>query len=294
MAAVLGKDQMAHGLGNSREDIAAFEHVRRLHIGRYLGAAAILALLVWIGISFARGQIEWRVVGQFLLAKTILAGVLNTVWMAVLAMLLGVTIGILVALMRLSSNPVLRSTALGYIWFFRATPSLLQLLLWFNLALIFPTLGIPGLIEYRTIDVVTPFSAALIGLGIAQGAYTSEVVRAGFLSVESGQYEAAAAIGMPRLMALRRIVLPQAMRVIVPPIGNEFIGMVKWTAIASVIQYEEVLYAAQNIYYANHHVIELLIVAAVWYLVVVSVLSVIQDRIERHYSRGARGIHASR
>src|SRR5207253_10956322 len=114
-----------------------------------------------------------------------------------------------------------------------------------NLALVFPKLGIPGLFEFRTIDVLTPFVATLIGLGINQGAYTSEVVRAGFLSVEAGQYEAAASIGMPRLMALRRIVMPQAMRVIVPPVGNEMIGMVKTTSLASVIQFQEMLYAAE-------------------------------------------------
>lgn len=136
-------------------------------------------------------------------------------------------------------------------------------------------------------EVITPFVAALLGLGINQGAYTSEVVRAGFLSVDQGQYEAASSIGMPRLQALRRIILPQAMRVIVPPVGNELIGMAKTTSLTSVIQYQEMLYAAENIYYANNYVIELLIVAAFYYLIIVSVLSVLQMRIERHYARGA-------
>ena len=151
----------------------------------------------------------------------------------------------------------------------------------------FPTLGIPGLFTLRTVDVMTPFLAALLGLGINQGAYTSEVVRAGLLSVDTGQYEAAKSIGMARLQALRRIILPQAMRVIVPPIGNELVGMVKLTSLASVIQYAEMLHNAENIYYANARVIELLIVAGVWYLVVVTVLSILQARIERHYARGA-------
>jgi polar amino acid transport system permease protein len=188
---------------------------------------------------------------------------------------------------------VLSWVARGYVWLFRGSPVILQLLLWFNLALIFPTLGIPGLFEFKTVVVMTPFLAALLGLGINQGAYTSEVVRAGLLSVDVGQYEAAKAIGMPRLLALRRIILPQAMRVIVPPIGNEFVGMIKLTSLASVIQYAEILHNAQNIYYANARVIELLIVAGIWYVAVVTVLSIAQSRVEAFYSRGA-GRAASR
>jgi polar amino acid transport system permease protein len=155
-------------------------------------------------------------------------------------------------------------------------------------------MGIPGLFSARTVDIMTPFVAALLGLGIQQGAFTAEVVRAGLLSVDRGQYEAAQSIGMPRLTMLRRIVMPQAMRVIVPPIGNEFIGMVKLTSLASVIQYTEILHSAQNIYYANSRVIELLIVAAIWYLAVVTVLSLIQMRIERYFERGVASGRAGR
>jgi polar amino acid transport system permease protein len=261
--------------------------VRRKHIGRYTAAALIVAFLLWVGVAFARGQIAWPVVGKFLTAPTMLAGLGNTILMTALAMMLGIAIGVVIAIMRMSANPVVNWAAAGYVWFFRGTPLLLQLLLWFNLALIFPKLGLPGLFELRIVDIMTPFMAALLGLGLNQGAYTSEVVRAGFLSVDQGQYEAAASIGMPRLQALRRIILPQAMRVIVPPVGNEMIGMVKTTSLASVIQYQEMLYAAENIYYVNNFVIELLIVAAIYYLVVVSVLSLVQVRIERHYARGA-------
>src|SRR5690606_14555404 len=153
--------------------------------------------------------------------------------------------------MRLSDNPVLSYVSIGYVWFFRAVPALLQLLLWFNLALVFPTMGIPGVFSVSTVEIMTPFVATLLGLGIQQGAFTAEVVRAGLLSVDKGQYEAAQTIGMTRLKLLRRIIMPQAMRVIVPPVGNEFIGMVKLTSLASVIQYAEILHSAQNIYYAN-------------------------------------------
>jgi polar amino acid transport system permease protein len=167
-------------------------------------------------------------------------------------------------------------------------PAVLQLLIWFNLALIFPKLGIYGLYSVRTIDVMTPFVASLLALGIQQGAFTAEVVRAGLLSVDSGQYEAAKSVGMPYMMMLRRIIMPQAMRMIVPPVGNEFIGMVKLTSLASVIQFEEILHSAQNIYYANSRVVELLIVAAGWYLIVVTILNLGQFKIEQYYSKGAR------
>src|SRR5476651_1930532 len=277
----------ASGNADSFTDISHFEHVPRRYYGRYLASVVILAIVAYVVVAFARGQIDWTVVGRFLTAKSILRGLANTVVMTILAMALGIVLGVIIAIMRLSTNPVLQAVAHGYVWLFRGTPVILQLLLWFNLALVFPVMGIPGLFEFRTVDIMTPFLAALLGLGINQGAYTSEVVRAGLLSVDTGQYEAAKSIGMPRLQALRRIILPQAMRIIIPPVGNEFIGMVKMTSLASVIQYSELLYNAQNIYYANARVMELLIVAGIWYLAAVTVLSFGQSRLERRFARGA-------
>jgi len=268
-------------------DISELEHVPRRYWGRYIATALIVVAVLFVLNAFARGKIEWAYVGRFLTAQSILAGLANTVVMSILAMALGVALGVVTAVMRVSSNPVLSWVARTYVWLFRGTPVILQLLLWFNLALVFPTIGIPGLWEVRTVDAMTPFLAALLGLGINQGAYTSEVVRAGLLSVDVGQYEAAKSIGMPRMLALRRVILPQAMRVIVPPIGNEFVGMIKLTSLASVIQYAEILHNAQNIYYANARVIELLIVAGIWYIVVVTVLSLLQSRVESYYARGA-------
>src|SRR5829696_2571940 len=241
--------------------IAHLTHVRRRHYGRWLAAALILVAFGFLAKAFAEGQIAWTVVGQFFTAPAILQGLWGAVWMTFSAM-------------AMSPNPVLKAVATFYIWFFRGTPLLLQLLIWFNLALVFPRLGIPGLFEARTVDVMTPFMAALLGLGVGQGAYTAEVVRSGILSVDLGQTEAAKAIGMTRLTTLRRIVLPQAMRVIIPPVGNEVISMVKLTSVASVIGYAEILRNAQTIYYANARVIELLIVAAIWYLIVVTVLQI--------------------
>ncbi|MET0219835.1 MAG: amino acid ABC transporter permease [Tardiphaga sp.] len=267
-------------------DLSRLPVSRQLHWRRWIAAAAIVVLLAAIGRAFANGQIEWSYVARFITVPVILKGISNTVIMAVLAMALGIVLGILVAVMRLSSNPVLKAVAAGYTWLFRGTPLILQLLLWFNIALVFPTIGIPGVWSGRAVDIMTPFLSALLGLGINQGAYTSEVMRAGILSVDTGQYEAAQAIGMGRLQALRRIIFPQAMRVVIPPLSNEFIGMVKATSLASVIQYPELLHSAENIYYANSRVIELLIVAGLWYLLVVSILTPLQILLERRFSRG--------
>lgn len=246
----------------------------------------ILALVGLVLHAFANGQIEWEYFRRYMTVPAILYGVTYTIIMAVLAMTAGVVLGITFAIMRGSENPVLRWVAFVYIWVFRGTPVLLQLLLWYNLALVFPTFGIPGVWSVRMVDIMTPFWAALLGLGLNQGAYTSEVIRAGMLSVDAGQYEAAKTIGMTRLMALRRIVLPQAMRVVIPPLGNEFILMVKTTSLASVIQFSEVMYNAEKIYYANARVVELLFVAGAWYLIVVSILTLLQIPVERYFARG--------
>lgn len=273
--------------------IAHLKLVPKRHVGRMIAAAVVLALLAGLVRAFTVGQIEWSYVSQFLFAPAILAGLYNTLVMTVAAMAVGIVLGVVIAIMRISGNPVLSSIAVGYVWVFRGAPALLQLMLWFNLALIFPTMGIPGLFEFRTVDIMTPFVAAVLGLGISQGAYTSEVVRSGLLSVDSGQYEAARTIGMTQMKMLRRIVLPQAMRVMVPPIGNEVIGMVKLTSLASVIQYSEILHNAQIIYFANTRVLELLLVASFWYLFVVSVLSVGQHYIERYFGRGSKSIRSA-
>ncbi|WP_341895320.1 amino acid ABC transporter permease [Ferrovibrio terrae] len=269
-------------------DIGKLSIVKPRHYGRWLAAAAIIVILLFIVKAFADGQIAWKVVGQFFTAPAILTGLLNTVIMTACAMLLGITLGVLFAVMVMSPNPVLKGVAVLYIWFFRGTPLILQLLLWFNLALVFPRIGIPDVFSIRTVELITPFVATLLGLGINQGAYTAEVVRSGILSVDSGQTEAASSIGMTRLTALRRIVMPQAMRVIIPPVGNEVISMVKLTSIASVIQYSEILRNAQTIYYANNYVIEMLFVAAIWYLAVVTVLSIGQHFLERYFGKGQR------
>jgi polar amino acid transport system permease protein len=264
------------------------------HPGRWIVAAFCVVGLALVVRAFALGKIEWTFVAQFLTARAIVIGFANTLIMTACAMALGIVLGLIAALMRLSANPVARVTAAGYIWFFRGTPVYLQLLLWFNLALIFPSVGIAGLWEARTVDLMTPFLAALLGLGVCQGAYTAEVIRAGIESVDVGQLEAARAVGMRGPQVLRHVVLPQALRVVVPPIGNEIIGMLKHTSLAAVISYHEVMHTASMIYFVNNRVIELLIVCAIYYLAAVSVLSLLQARLERHLARASGRAGATR
>lgn len=259
--------------------------VRKIKFGRYLSVAAIVILLLLILRAFATGKIDWTVTGNFLFSKGMLLGIANTVLLTAAAMAMGIVLGLITALMSGSANPVLRYFAIGYIFVFRALPAILQLLIWYNLALVFPVIAVPGLFSVPATHVLTPFVAALLAFGLLQGAYTSEVIRSGFLSVGKGQLEAAKSIGMTQAQALRRIIIPQAMRVIVPPIGNETIGMVKFTSLASVVQYQELIYNAQIVYYTSGRVIELLMVAAFWYAIVVALLSVAQTYIERHYNR---------
>lgn len=270
---------------SSLPSMAGVKRVGLKNPGRWLVGALCIAALYFVVIAFINGQIEWNYVGQFLTSKAIISGFSNTLLMTVLAMTLGIVLGLIAALMRLSSNPVANAVGGGYIWFFRGIPIYLQLLLWFNLALIFPVVGIPGLWEARTVDVMTPFWAALLGLGVCQGAYTAEVIRAGILSVDSGQVEAAKAVGMRESQIMRYVVLPQTLRIITPPIGNEVIGMLKHTSIAAVISYNEVMHTASMIYFVNNRVIEMLIVCSIYYLATVTLLSILQAMLESYLGR---------
>lgn len=267
-------------------DLARLPRVHGRGYGRQIAVVLMVLAVAWLARAFAMGDIEWEYVGRFLTAESIMLGIRNTLMLGVAAMAVAIVCGVVGGTMATSVNPVARGVAGLYVWVFRGTPVLLQLFMWFNLALVFPTLAIPGLWEARTVEVITPFGAALLGLGLNQGAYVSEIVRSGLLSVDKGQLEAASSIGMTRLLALRRIVIPQAIRVIVPPLGNQFILLVKLTSLASITEFQELLYNARTIYYANSRVMELLIVAAIWYLVIVAVLTFGQRLLERRVSRG--------
>ncbi|MGB8649246.1 MAG: amino acid ABC transporter permease [Mycobacteriales bacterium] len=257
------------------------------HWGRWASGVVVLALLGLLVYAFGTADIKYSTTKHFFTFDTIVRGAGNTLLLSVLAQALGIALGIVFAVMRQSANPVTSAVSWLYIWFFRGTPVLLQLLIWFNLALVFPTLSLPGLASHDTNKLMTPFVAALLGLGINEGAYMAEIVRAGISAVDEGQTEAAQALGMTRGLLLRRIVLPQAMRVIIPPTGNEFINMLKTSSLASIVTYPELLRAAQNVYTNNLQIVELLFAAALWYLVLTSVFSVGQYYLERRFSRGS-------
>jgi polar amino acid transport system permease protein len=263
------------------------------HPGRWVAAAALLVLLAmlvhWL---VATDGLQWNVVGHYLFDPAILTAARRTVVLTVLAMLVGVVLGVVLAVMRLSPNPVLSGTAWGYIWFFRGTPVLVQVLFWYNLPAVMHSLslGIPFGPSWFHTDpktVITQFGAALLGLGLNEGAYMAEITRAGILSVDEGQSEAAQALGMTRLQTMRRIVLPQAMRVIIPPTGNETISMLKTTSVALVISYLELTYTAQVIGARTFRVIPLYLTVSIWYIAMTSVLYVGQYYLERHFARGS-------
>jgi polar amino acid transport system permease protein len=207
-------------------------------------------------------------------------------------MAMGVLLGIVLAVMRLSPNPVLAGTAWFYIWVFRGTPVLVQLVIWANLGSLYRqiSLGVPFGPAWFTVDtrnLVPNAAAALLGLGLNEAAYMSEIIRAGILSVDEGQTEAASALGMSRMQTLRRIVLPQAMRVVVPPTGNETISMLKTTSLVSAVPYAELFFQTSSIGSRTFQVFPTLVMASLWYLAMTSVLMVGQYYIERYYARGS-------
>ena len=264
------------------------------HPGRWLAAAIVLVILVAIANSMATNKrFGWSIVGQFLFDGRVTSGVLVTIELTLAAQALGIVLGVLLAVMRLSPNPLIASASWIYVWFFRGTPVIVQLIFWYvGIAALYPTinLGIPFGPQFIHIDsntAITGFVAIVLALGLNEGAYMSEIVRAGIISVDEGQNEAALSLGMTRLQTMRRIVLPQAMRVIIPPTGNEGISMLKTTALAIVAAGTELFSATTNISNVNYQIIPLLIVASLWYLALTSVLYVGQYYLERYYARGS-------
>ncbi|MBU3864669.1 amino acid ABC transporter permease [Streptomyces sp. 4503] len=257
------------------------------HYGRWVSAVITIAVLFLLISAFARGDVNWGAIPDYFFDGEVLRGVRNTVWITILAMVLGVVLGIILAVMRLSKNPVTASIAWGYIWFFRGTPVYVQLLVWFNLGLVFDYINIMPIYKDEWSDFMTPFLAALLGLGLNEAAYMAEICRAGLQSVDEGQSEAAQALGMSHAKTLRRVVLPQAMRVIVPPTGNEFINMLKTTSLVIAVQYWDLLQATSEVGQNSGATAEMLFLAAAWYLILTSVLSVGQYYLERYYARGS-------
>jgi polar amino acid transport system permease protein len=275
---------------SSRAEPVEIKSVPVRHPGRWVATAIVVVLVAVFAKSLLTNpNFQWDIVGEYFFDESILRGGLLTLELTGVSMAIGILLGIVLAVMRGSPNPILSGTSAVYIWFFRGTPLLVQLIFWFNLSALYPelTLGIPFGPQFVDLDanvLITPLIAAFLGLALNEGAYMAEIVRAGIVSVQPGQHQAAASLGMTRLQTMRRIVLPQAMRVIIPPTGNQTIAMLKTSSLVSVLAIPELLYSAQIIYSRTFQTIPLLLVASIWYLIATSILTVIQTRIERYFS----------
>lgn len=240
-----------------------------------------IALALFAALAWTIGQnesVQWAAIPEFLVHPRILRGVVLTLQLTVGAMLFGIALGCGLAAMATSRNPVLRAIAAGYVWWFRGVPLIVQIFLWFNIALFVPRIG--------NIDInvlITPTLAGFLALGLYEAANMSEIVRAGLGSVARGQREAALALGLKPLQRMWTVILPQAVRLVIPPTGNQAIAMLKASAIVSVIGMRDLLTQAQQIYAANFLVIEMLFVASIWYLGLATVASIGQHYLERRY-----------
>ncbi|WP_082812799.1 ABC transporter permease subunit [Cellulomonas timonensis] len=288
-----GANDLARAVPQEEDADAAARIIPARHVGRWVATAGTFVLLAMVISSLTtNARWEWSIVWQYLTWPSVLNGLWGTVRLTLTAAMIGFGLGTVLALMRLSPSPLLRSVSWTYTWVFRSVPLILQLLLWYNLAYLYPTLSLgipfgPEFLQFGTLDVIDKFGAAVLGLGLSQAAYSAEIVRAGILSVDQGQHEAAAALGLPRRRQQRRIILPQAMRTIVPTAVNEIIGLVKGTSVVYVLAYGELFYIVGVIYGRNQRVVPLLLVAGIWYLVLTTFITVVQYYVERHYAKGA-------
>jgi polar amino acid transport system permease protein len=279
--------------GTSSERPEAIKAVPIRHWGRWVASVVILYLFAALIYSLATNNaLMWDVVAQWMFKPLVIRGVVRTLELTVIAMVIGVIGGTLLAVMRLSKNYVLSGLAWLYIWFFRGTPVYVQILIWGNFALLFPKLfaGLPftGLVfgEVGTNRVIGVFVASILALGLNEAAYAAELVRAGIISVDRGQTEAAESLGMSFPMTMRRVILPQAMRVIIPPMGNETISMLKTSALVAVIAGRELMTNVTIAYSQNFLIMPLLIVASIWYIFFTTLLTIAQHYLERHFGKG--------
>ena len=271
----------------------AIDAVPLRHPWRWVAAIVIVVLVALFLYGAATNPAYgWSTYRQYLFNERVLLGVFNTLQLTLYAMVIGVVLGVALTVMRLSSNPVMSAVSWVFLWIFRGTPVYVQLAFWG----LFPTiyrnlqLGVPfgpSLLEIDLQAFSYPFLLAVVGLGLNEAAYMAEIIRAGISSVPEGQFEASTALGMSWWMTMRRIVLPQAMRVIIPPTGNELISMLKTTSLVTAVPYTLELYTrTRDISAVIFEPIPLLLVAATWYLAITSVLMVGQYYLERHFSRG--------
>ena len=262
------------------------------HYGRWIATVfLILVAMVMVKSLFTNPRFRWGIVGDYIISAPILDGLQLTLLLTVVAQFLGILIGIVLAIMRLSSNRVLARAAWIYIWFFRGTPLLVQLIFWYNISALYPEISIgipfgPTFWQGNANDLITPFAVAILGLALNEGAYMAEIVRGGIVGIDKGQGESAKALGMTHMQTLRRIILPQAIKVIIPPTGNQTILMLKTTSLVSVLALADLLYTAQTIYARTFETMPLLMVVSLWYLGITSVLTFGQFFLERHFSEG--------
>lgn len=257
--------------------------------GVWASAVALTAYLAW-GIA-TNSALRWDSIGKFLTAPIILQGLGITIIITFCAAIIGLAGGLVVALMRMSSNPLIRTIAIGYLGLFRAVPLLVQILIWYNLGTFLPQLGfgipLTSIGIYGDTNVLlSPFVACLVALGLNQAAYMGEIIRGGILSIQAGQIEAAIALGMTRGKAFRRVVAPQAAKSIIPPLGNDLINLLKATSLVSVVGVGDLMTRAQGIYASNYQVIPLLMVASLWYLALTVLITFVQTVLERRFSAG--------
>ena len=264
------------------------------HYGRWVATIFLLLVAaVMVKSILTNPRFRWGVVGEYIISAPIMDGLQLTLLLTVVAQFLGILIGIILAIMRLSSNRVLARAAWIYIWFFRGTPLLVQLIFWYNISALYPEISIgipfgPTFWQGNANELITPFAVAILGLALNEGAYMAEIVRGGIAGIDRGQSESAKALGMTHMQTLRRVILPQAVKVIIPPTGNQTILMLKTTSLVSVLALADLLYTAQTIYARTFETMPLLMVASLWYLGITSVLTFGQFFLERHFSEGKR------
>lgn len=269
------------------------EAIKLKHPGRIVFAVVLVILAVLFVIDTAsREAFDWPEVGKYLFDTRIVAAAGYTLQLTVYSMVIAIVLGIILAVMRLSPNPVVKAIAWVYLWIFRGTPVYVQLTFWGLFAVIYPKLGIgipftEPFFEFDTKTIMTAFTLAIVGLALNEAAYMAEIVRAGLLSVEKGQDEAAVALGLGWWHTMTRVILPQAMRVIIPPTGNEVISMLKTTSLVNAVPFTLELFMKQkDIAAVTYKPVPMLIVASIWYLAVTSILMVGQYYLERHFARG--------
>jgi polar amino acid transport system permease protein len=277
---------------------ADFRDVATAHAPFRTGRLALWIVIALVVVDFAwivanNENFGWPVVAQYFFDPTVIKGLYVSLGLTVVAMILGVALGLVIAIMRMSDDRLASSFASLFIWFFRGTPLLVQLIFWYNMSTLFPAISIsipfgPTLISWDTNSVITPMTAAIVGLALNEAAYMAEIIRGGLLSVDRGQAETAQAFGMTKGRALWRIIIPQAMRSIVPPTGNQLISMIKATSLVSVIAMADLLYSVQSIYNRTFEIIPMLMVAVLWYLLITSVLNIGQSYLEAYYGRSDR------